>query len=108
VAYSTAMADQIVIGTERFRGNPVNLSFSGKAPEGWRSPRRVAYFGNHRVARSVLDCGGPPPLFPGIISNCANVNRNCYISLLTEPGSFPPFNSTKMPRLRRPKCRPRS
>jgi hypothetical protein len=73
------IADQIVIGTERFRGNPANLSFSCKAPEGWRSPKRVAYFGNHRVARSVLDCGGPPPLFRGIISNCANVNRNRYI-----------------------------
>ena len=53
----------------------------------WRTPRRFAYFGNHRVARSVLECppsavllrpssavallrrmertgGGPPPLFP--------------------------------------------
>src|ERR1035437_2405798 len=37
---------------------------SGKAPEDWRSPRRFAYFRNHRIARSVLDCGGPPPLFP--------------------------------------------
>ncbi len=36
-----------------------------KAPEGWRTPGRFAYFGNHPVARSVLDCGGPPPLFCG-------------------------------------------
>ncbi len=35
-----------------------------KAPEDWRTPKRFAYFRNHRVARSVLDCGGPPPLFP--------------------------------------------
>src|ERR1035437_7003268 len=35
-----------------------------KAPGDWRTPRRFAYFRNHRVARSVLDCGGPPPLFP--------------------------------------------
>jgi hypothetical protein len=35
-----------------------------KAPEGWRSPGRFAYFRNHRVAHSVLECGGHPPLFP--------------------------------------------
>jgi Zn-dependent protease len=34
-----------------------------KAPGGWRTPRRFALFRNHRVAHSVLDCGGPPPLF---------------------------------------------
>src|SRR5450759_2034995 len=40
------------------------LGSRGQAPEDWRTPRRFAYFRNHRVARSVLDCGGPPPLFP--------------------------------------------
>jgi hypothetical protein len=49
------IAVQIVIGTEQFGGNPANLSFSCKAPEGWRSPRRFAYFKNHRVAHSVLE-----------------------------------------------------
>jgi hypothetical protein len=43
-----AIADQIVIGTEQFRGNPANLSFSCKAPEDWRSPRRFAYFNKSR------------------------------------------------------------
>jgi hypothetical protein len=34
-----------------------------KAPEGWRSPKRFAR--NRRTAQraSVLECGGPPPLF---------------------------------------------
>jgi hypothetical protein len=45
-------------------GNLADLSSAGKAPEDWRTPRRFAYFRNHRVARSVLDCGGPPPLLP--------------------------------------------
>jgi hypothetical protein len=72
------MAVQIVIGTEQFGGNPANHSFSCKAPEGWRSPGRCAYFSNHRVTHSVLECGGPPPLFHGAISNDINVNWNCY------------------------------
>jgi hypothetical protein len=72
------MAVQIVIGTEQFSGNPANLSFSCKAPEGWRSPGRCAYFSNHRVTHSVLECGGPPPLFHEAISNGVNVNWNCY------------------------------
>jgi hypothetical protein len=74
------MTVQIVIGTEQFSGNPANLLFSCKAPEGWRSPRRFAYFNNHHVTHSVLECGGPPPLFHGAISNCTNVNRTCYNS----------------------------
>jgi hypothetical protein len=41
-----------------------DVSSAGKAPEDWRSPRRFAYFGNRRIAHSVLECGGPPPLFP--------------------------------------------
>jgi len=44
-------------------GSLADTSFFGKAPEDWRTPRRFADFRNHRVARSVLDCGGPPPLF---------------------------------------------
>ena len=40
------------------------ISSAGKAPEDWRTPKRFAYFNNHRVAPGVLDCGGPPPLFP--------------------------------------------
>src|SRR2546426_4232991 len=38
---------------------------AAKAPEGWRTPRRFADFGCLRERASVLDCGGPPPLFPG-------------------------------------------
>jgi len=37
---------------------------SDKAPEDWSTPRRCAHFKHHRAAHSVLDCGGPPPLFP--------------------------------------------
>jgi hypothetical protein len=33
-----------------------------KAPGDWRSPRRFAYIRNHWATRSVLECGGPPPL----------------------------------------------
>jgi len=41
----------------------VHFSPPPKAPEGWRTPRRFALFGYHRPLASVLDCGGPPPLF---------------------------------------------
>jgi hypothetical protein len=51
----------IVIGTQKFMRK---VSSSAIAPEGWRTPRRFAFFKNHRFAHSVLDCGGPPPLFP--------------------------------------------
>ena len=34
-----------------------------KAPEGWRSPRRCANSGGPSCARSVVECGGPPPLW---------------------------------------------
>ncbi len=44
--------------------NLVDISPAGQAPEDWRTPRRFTYFRNHHVAHSVLDCGGPPPLFP--------------------------------------------
>ena len=35
-----------------------------KAPEDWRTPRRFAFYESRHVARSVLECGGPPPFFP--------------------------------------------
>src|ERR1035437_4143084 len=38
--------------------NLADIPSSCKAPEDWRTPRRFAYFRNHLVARSVLDCGG--------------------------------------------------
>jgi hypothetical protein len=34
-----------------------------KAPEDWRTPRRFANNEHHQMARSVLDCGSPLPLF---------------------------------------------
>ena len=34
-----------------------------KAPEGWRTPRRFAHLVVIGQRASVLDCGGPPPLF---------------------------------------------
>jgi len=34
-----------------------------KAPESWRSPRRSALLEAHEPRASVLECGGPPPLF---------------------------------------------
>ena len=37
---------------------------ASKAPEGWRTPRRFARFASRRHTLRVLDCGGPPPLFP--------------------------------------------
>jgi hypothetical protein len=51
----------IVIGTQKFMREIPSFA---TAPEGWRTPRRFAFFKNHRSAHSVLDCGGPPPLFP--------------------------------------------
>src|ERR1035437_4136405 len=54
----------IVLARKSSCGNRADLSSSCKAPGVWRTPRRFANFRNHRVARSVLDCGGPPPLFP--------------------------------------------
>ena len=56
-----------------------------KAPEGWRTPKRFAYFRNHRVAHSVMDCGGPPPLFPKPHSIVPILPQSpLNISLLTE------------------------
>jgi hypothetical protein len=36
---------------------------NSRAPEGWRSPRRFASDGSTVQRASVLECGGPPPLF---------------------------------------------
>ena len=52
----------IVIRVQTSWGNLADISSACKAPEGWRTPGRFAYFRIHRVARSVLECGGPPPL----------------------------------------------
>ena len=94
-------------------GNLADISSAGKAPAAvapkrrygaprrWkdgRTPRRCAYFKNHRVAPSVLDCGpdasGPlfPEAFPKGISNCANVNWNCYKRPCHYQASFKPVN----------------
>ncbi len=55
------------------RSNPVkvnqgclncgNRNSNLKAPEDWRTPKRFAQFDKRPRTRSVLDCGGPPPLF---------------------------------------------
>jgi hypothetical protein len=42
----------------------VKIRVFRKAPEDWRTPRRFADFEHHQMARSVLDCGSPLPLFP--------------------------------------------
>jgi hypothetical protein len=44
-------------------GNLAGFSPSGKAPEGWRSPRRFAYFKNHLVARQRLGLRRPSAAF---------------------------------------------
>src|SRR5664280_154811 len=44
-------------------GSHENLG-SDKAPEDWRTPRRCASAQIPENRASVLDCGGPPPLFP--------------------------------------------
>ena len=36
----------------------------GKAPEGWSTPRRFALTMPVDFRASVLECGGPPPLWP--------------------------------------------
>ncbi len=44
-----------------------------KAPEDWRTPGRFAQFVSPMQTPRVLDCGGPPPLFPGPHPICAHV-----------------------------------
>jgi hypothetical protein len=53
---------------------PFATFFQPKAPEGWRTPRRFAHSVVIGPRASVLECGGPPPLFhrapnPHAISN---------------------------------------
>ena len=77
-------------------GIPADTSFSGQAPatvapkrrhgaprrrKGWRTPGRFADFRNHRVARSVMDCGGPPPLSP---EACQTVPRLTGTAILAK------------------------
>jgi hypothetical protein len=59
--------------TRNLTGNfPMKVPLNGKtyrplhrqAPEDWRTPRRFAQFVGHPQTPRVLDCGGPPPLFP--------------------------------------------
>src|ERR1035437_8463665 len=79
-------------------GNLEDNSSAGKVPGDWRTPRRFAYFRNHRVARSVLDCGGPPPLFPEACQTVpmltgtaiVKLHRSCWLN-----GSF--FLETNLP-----------
>jgi hypothetical protein len=49
---------------EQFLLPVTHFGSRGKAPEDWCTLKRFANQENHRVARSVLECGGPPPLFP--------------------------------------------
>ena len=68
-----------------------DISSSCKAPEGWRTPRRFAYFKDHRVTHSVLDCGGPPPLFPTAYQTEPMLTG-------TAIGHYPPEESRQIPR----------
>ncbi len=43
--------------------NGGNRHSSPKAPEDWRTPKRFAPFASRLITRSVLECGGPPPLW---------------------------------------------
>src|SRR5450759_5756068 len=70
------------------------LGSRGQAPEDWRTPRRFAYFRNHRVARSVLDCGGPPPLFPETYQTVPMLTGNA-----TASSPCPSVVPTSMPEL---------
>jgi hypothetical protein len=72
-------------------GNLADISSAGKAPEDWRTPRRFAYFRNHRVARSVLDFrlrqtsarrgGGSPPLFPEAYQTVPRLTGTAIVKL---------------------------
>ena len=42
---------------------PIRFGLPGKAPEAWRTPRRWRADGRPRQRVSVLECGGPPPLW---------------------------------------------
>ena len=47
------------------RRNGCRLLAESKAPEGWRTPGRWRDCARPTYARSVLECGGPPPLSNG-------------------------------------------
>jgi hypothetical protein len=52
-----------------------------KAPEGWRTPRRFAFAEPRTNFRQVLDCGGPPPLFPDTIAGLLRgQHQSCAIT----------------------------
>jgi UDP-N-acetylmuramyl pentapeptide phosphotransferase/UDP-N-acetylglucosamine-1-phosphate transferase len=62
-----AVAFVSVIWLFRIESNPHStdgVASPPKAPEGWRTPRRFALPGVAGIRASVLDCGGPPSLFP--------------------------------------------
>ena len=40
------------------------MPFAAKAPEDWSTPRRCAFMRIVEPRGSVVECGGPPPLFP--------------------------------------------
>src|ERR1039458_7457332 len=64
LVHSILYAVYIVIGPQQFGGNPANLSFIAKRQRAGAVQDASRISRNHRVARSVLECGGPPPLFP--------------------------------------------
>ena len=49
-----------------------------KAPEDRRTPRRFALPSRPRERASVLECGGPPPLFPSGPRNCPSFQHFCF------------------------------
>jgi hypothetical protein len=59
-------------------GNLEDSSSAGKAPGGWRSPRRFAQFGGHRQTRQRLGLRQPSAAFSRGMSNRAIVNWNCH------------------------------
>jgi hypothetical protein len=93
------MAVHIAIGAQKFmrksRGYFVFLQSAG-APEDRRTPRRFAYFRNHRVARSVLDCGpdASGPLFPEPYQTVSMLIGTA-ISATTSPLDFTQAGSTQ-------------
>ena len=54
---------QVALARQAGAAGPAKNSSTLKAPEDWRTPRRFALSGVARIRASVLDCGGPPPLF---------------------------------------------
>src|ERR1035437_9583947 len=75
-----------VSGIWQFRLTLTHLASRRKAPEDWRTPRRWRASPRFSRARSVLDCGGPPPLFHRTFRNCAKIKLNCYICGIMRAG----------------------